>query len=68
MIFLPRSVMGTAMGSIDDLREVVAMARAGKLHPIPTERFPIDRANEALMKLHDGKVRGRIVLEHDPVE
>jgi alcohol dehydrogenase, propanol-preferring len=68
MIFLPRSVMGTAMGSIDDLREVVAMARAGKLHPIPTERFPIDRANDALMKLHDGKVRGRIVLEHDPVE
>ncbi|WP_323032490.1 alcohol dehydrogenase [Paracoccus sp. (in: a-proteobacteria)] len=64
MVFVPRAVIGTAMGSIDDLRQVVALAREGKLRPIPTERFPIDRANEALTKLHDGKVRGRIVLEH----
>lgn len=64
LIFKPRSVMGTATGSLNDLREVVALARSGKLKPIPTERFAIDRANEALVKLHDGKVRGRIILEH----
>ena len=64
MIFKPRSIMGTATGSLADLREVVALARSGKLKPIPTERFAIERANEALIKLHDGKVRGRLILEH----
>lgn len=68
MIFLPRSIMGTAMGSIQDLKEVVALARSGKLKPIPIERMHIDQANEALMRLHDGKVTGRIVLEHGPAE
>lgn len=68
MIFLPRSIMGTAMGSIDDLRTVVALAREGRLKPIPTERLPVDQVNDAFRRLHNGKVTGRIILEHDQAE
>ena len=65
MVFLPRSVIGTVTGTVQDLREVVALARSGRLGPIPIERMSIGRANEALMKLQNGKVTGRIVLEHE---
>lgn len=65
MIFLPRSVIGTAMGSIQDLRDVVALARSGKLKPIPTERMPIAQVNEAMDRMHHGKLRGRVILEHN---
>lgn len=67
MIFVPRTVMGTAMGSIQDLRDVVELARSGALKPIPVEEMDIDRVNEAFRKLRDGKVTGRIVLHrHSP--
>lgn len=65
MVFVPRTVMGTAMGSIQDLRDVVALAQTGKLAPVPTERMAIDRVNEAFDRLKDGRVTGRIVLEYD---
>lgn len=64
LIFVPRAIMGTAMGSIQDLKDVVALANSGKLKPFPVERMPIDQANEALQKMIDGKTTGRIVLEH----
>lgn len=64
LVFVPRSIMGTAMGSINDLKEIVALANDGKLKPFPVERMPIDRANDALTRLHDGKATGRIILEY----
>ncbi|WP_203075711.1 alcohol dehydrogenase [Falsiroseomonas ponticola] len=63
MIFRPRSILGSATGSPQDLREVIALAQSGRLAPIPITRMPRSRANEALQLLHDGKVTGRIVLE-----
>jgi propanol-preferring alcohol dehydrogenase len=62
MIFRPRTVQGSATGNPQDLRDVVALARAGKLKPIPVQRIPKDQVNEALHLLHDGKVQGRLVL------
>ncbi len=38
------------------------LAREGKLLELPVSRMPKDAANEALMRLRDGKVTGRIVL------
>lgn len=65
LIFVPRAIMGSVVGTIQDLREVVALANSGKLKPLPIERMPIDQANQALQKLIDGKTTGRIVLEHN---
>ena len=64
-IFRPRSVIGTATGTPQDLRDVVALAREGKLRPIPVSVRPRSQANEALAELARGQVRGRIVLTPD---
>ena len=62
MIFKPRSIQGSATGNPQDLRDVVALARAGKLKPIPLTLLPKDQANAALTMLHEGRAKGRIVL------
>jgi alcohol dehydrogenase, propanol-preferring len=56
------TVQGSFVGSPKDLRDVVALAAAGKLTPLPVETVPPEQATEALMRLRDGKVTGRIVL------
>ena len=62
MIFRPRTIQGTATGNPQDLRDVAALARSGKLKPIPVSVLPKDQANEALRMLNDGRVKGRVVL------
>jgi len=62
MIFRPRTIQGSATGNPQDLRDVVALARSGKLKPIPVTLMPKDEANAALHLLHGGSVNGRLVL------
>ena len=58
------TVMGISTGNPADLREVACLARDGKLLPIPTTTVPWDEANNALIRLRDGQVTGRLVLIH----
>ena len=62
MVFRSLSVEGSLTGSPQDLRDVVALAESGKLAPLPVERLPKDAANEALARLDEGTVTGRLVL------
>lgn len=62
LIFRPRAVQGTLTGNPQHLRDVVALARSGKLKPIPVTVMPRDQVNEALQMLNDGRVNGRVVL------
>lgn len=62
MIFRPRTVQGSATGSPQDLRDVAALARSGKLKPIPVTRMPKSQVNQAMHLLEEGQVNGRIVL------
>ena len=62
MIFKPRSIQGSATGNPQDLRDVVALAKAGKLKAIPLTILPKDEANAALAMLQKGQINGRIVL------
>ncbi len=48
-------------GSLQELGEVVELARAGKLR-WSVESVPLQRANEALDRLRRGRVMGRLVL------
>ncbi len=61
-IFRAYAIMGSATGNPADLREVARRAREGKLPSLPVSRMPKDAATEALQRLSDGKVTGRIVL------
>ena len=65
LIFRPRSIHGSVVGSRHDLHAVAALAREGRLQPIPITLMPKSRATEALRSLEAGRVRGRIVLTSD---
>jgi propanol-preferring alcohol dehydrogenase len=41
----------------------VALARSGKLKPIPIERRPMAQVEAALTELKAGKILGRVVVE-----
>jgi len=62
MIFRALTIQGSYTGTLQDLHEVIGLARSGKLKPLPVTRLPKDCANEALEMLHDGHVTGRLVL------
>lgn len=54
-------IQATAVGTRDDLREVLAMAAAGKVRCQVTRR-PLAQANEVLEDLRHGRIAGRVVL------
>jgi D-arabinose 1-dehydrogenase-like Zn-dependent alcohol dehydrogenase len=60
-------VRGSYVGNLRELREVVELARSGKLKPSPVEVRPADQANRSMEELRDGKVLGRVVLDFEHV-
>ena len=56
------TIQGSFVGSPKDLRDLVALAQGGSLQPLPITEVPHAQANDALMRLRDGAVTGRIVL------
>jgi len=56
------TVQGSYVGNPKELRALVALAQTGRLPGIPITREPLSHASDALMRLRDGKVTGRIVL------
>ncbi len=54
-------MQASAVGTRQDLRDVLAMAAEGKVHCRVATR-PLAQANEALDQLRQGKISGRIVL------
>ena len=62
MIFRPRSIIGSATGSLNDLAAVIALANAGRLAAVPVTKMPKDQANAAIERLEHGQVTGRIIL------
>jgi alcohol dehydrogenase, propanol-preferring len=57
------TVQGSYVGNPKELRELVKLAQSGDLHSLPVATIPQSQANEALNRLRDGKVTGRLVLK-----
>ncbi len=55
-------VIGVYVGSLPELRELVALARDGRVKPVPIETRPLDAAQQSLDDLRAGRIRGRVVL------
>ncbi len=55
------TVRASAVGTRQDLKEVLALAAAGKLH-CQVESRPLSQANQVLDELRRGQATGRIVL------
>jgi alcohol dehydrogenase, propanol-preferring len=57
------TIQGSYVGNPKELRELVRLAQAGDLEALPVATIPQAEANEALNRLRDGKVTGRLVLK-----
>jgi D-arabinose 1-dehydrogenase-like Zn-dependent alcohol dehydrogenase len=63
--FKMMTIEGSYVGTLDDLRELLALVEAGRVPPIPIETRPAEEASQALADLKaGGRVRGRVVLQH----
>ncbi len=58
-------IVGSYVGNLQELKEVVALARKKKLKPTPVETRPASQANAALEDLKAGRVLGRLVLDFE---
>ena len=56
------TVQGSYVGSLDELRELLALAQDGALPALPLIERPLAQADDALTDLRAGRVRGRVVL------
>jgi D-arabinose 1-dehydrogenase-like Zn-dependent alcohol dehydrogenase len=59
------SLRGSYVGTLEEMEEVMALGREGKVPPIPIEVRPLDQAAQSLDDLRAGRVAGRIVLKPD---
>lgn len=63
--FIPmnaRIIQGSYVGSLQEMDELMALVRAGKIAPIQIEERPLNQVSEALADLKAGRANGRIVL------
>lgn len=56
-----KNVVGNIVGTYTDLAELMVLAQAGRV-TLHTQKYPLDRAVDALHDLDAGKVRGRAIL------
>ena len=57
------TVQGSYVGTLEDLRELMALVREGKVKPLPYSTRPLAGAYDALEELKAGKVTGRVILK-----
>jgi D-arabinose 1-dehydrogenase-like Zn-dependent alcohol dehydrogenase len=57
------TIQGSYVGTVVELKEVVTLARQGKLKPIPIQKRPLSEVSRTLDELKMGAVVGRVVVE-----
>jgi D-arabinose 1-dehydrogenase-like Zn-dependent alcohol dehydrogenase len=57
------TIQGSHLGTVTELRAVVALARSGKLKPIPIQKRPLREVSRTLDELKAGTIIGRVVIE-----
>ena len=56
------TIEGTMTGTLAEAREMMALARSGKIPPIPITERPFSAAQATLDDLRGGRIVGRVVL------
>jgi propanol-preferring alcohol dehydrogenase len=56
------TIEGTLVGRLDEARELLALARTGKVTPVPIIERPLAAAQASLDDLRNGRIVGRVVL------
>jgi D-arabinose 1-dehydrogenase-like Zn-dependent alcohol dehydrogenase len=60
-------IVGSYVGSLQELKEVVALAKKRRIRSAPVETRPAEQANAALEDLKAGRIAGRVVLDFESV-
>jgi propanol-preferring alcohol dehydrogenase len=55
-------IIGSYTGTLNDMVELVSLAKRDIIKPVVSNRFKLDQAGEALQMLKDGKIVGRAVI------
>lgn len=56
------SIIGSYVGNLDEMHELMALVTAGEVKPVPITPRPLREAAQAIADLRDGKALGRYVL------
>ena len=59
------TIQGSYVGNPKELRELVQLANEGAVPALPVTIVPQHEANDALMRLRDGNVIGRLILKSE---
>jgi NADPH:quinone reductase-like Zn-dependent oxidoreductase len=62
VFFLQLSIVGSTMGTLAQLRELVDLLVRTGVRPVVDRVLPMERAAEAFAAMNDGDVRGKLVL------
>ena len=57
--------MGSYVGSLGDMQELMELVVAGKIDPVAVETRDVSKSNETLEEMKDGKLLGLVALTHD---
>jgi len=64
VFFLQQEIVGSTMGTRDELTAVLALCASQGIKPVVDAVFPFSEARSAFAKLESGDVFGKIVLDH----
>jgi D-arabinose 1-dehydrogenase-like Zn-dependent alcohol dehydrogenase len=59
------TVMGSTGGSQEELRQLLAVAKRGRIKPVIDSIVPMDEVHRALLRLEAGEQFGKIALTVD---
>ncbi|MFI7384186.1 zinc-binding dehydrogenase [Streptomyces sp. NPDC049813] len=62
IFFLELKVVGSTMGSKDELEDLLSFCAATGVRPVIDEALPLDRAREGFQKMAGGDLFGKVVL------
>ncbi|MFK7931157.1 MAG: zinc-binding dehydrogenase, partial [Myxococcota bacterium] len=65
LFFKQLSLLGSTMGTHDELRRAWCLVQAGRIRPVVDAVLPMSRLFEAQQLLEQRKVRGKVVVEQD---
>jgi NADPH:quinone reductase-like Zn-dependent oxidoreductase len=57
------TILGSTLGSVGDLRQMIRAVTVSGLKPVVDEVFPLERVRDAMKKMEAGKQLGKIVLK-----
>ena len=63
IFFLELKVVGSTMGTKDELEDLLSFCAAKGVRPVIDEVLPLDRAREGFEKMAAGDVFGKVVLK-----